>query len=237
MVQSVVRSARSVVPVCLVDGPVVRSVVRSSAIRSAIQSVVWSVVQFVGWSMLQSVVRSVQSVVRSVQSVVGSKHVLLHTQYNGRSASDAWTSVAQAADSGLRTVWCCGGVAVLRKGCGGVAVVRSVVPVDDPVGGPVGGMVRSVVRLAVRSVVKSVGRGSGLWSGEWSSLWSGPCGLWSVKARPAEYNGLPASVACSFVTFVILRSPDPGPRTLCPQNDGAAYRGPHRSTRQLFQNL
>ena len=37
--------------------------------------------------------------------------------------SDAWTSVAQVADSGFRTVWCCGSVAVLRKGCGGVAVV------------------------------------------------------------------------------------------------------------------
>ena len=141
--------------------------------------------------------------------MVPAKHVLLHTPYNGRPALDAWTSVAQVADSGFRTVRWCGGVAVLRKGCGGVALVRlvpvdmarsmvqSVVwsggpvggPVTCPVGGPVGGLVCGLVEGPVCGVARAV------------------CG--PVKTRPAPYNGLPASNAWisvasglrSFVTF------------------------------------
>ena len=135
-----------VAPACPDDGPVVRPVVRSSVIRSAIRSVVWSVVRFVGWSILQSVVRSVQSVVRS-------KRVLLHTQYSIQWPAGFRCLDIGRASPGFRTVWCCGGVAVLRKGCSGVAVVRLVVPVDGPVGGPVGGPVSGPVSGLVGGLV------------------------------------------------------------------------------------
>ena len=138
-------------------------------------------------------------------------------------ASDAWTSVAQAADVGFRTFWCCGGVAVLRKGCGGAAVVRSVVP---PVDVPVGGTVRwssSVVRSVVRSVVPSV-----VWFVVWSVVQFVVRYVRSVVRRNTSCSiQWPASFKCLdighkglvfFVTFVILRSPDPGPCTCCPQN-------------------
>ena len=183
----------------------VRSVVWSMA-QGPVWSVVWSVVRFVGWSMVQSVVRSVQSV------------VLLHTPYNGRPVSDAWTSFAQAAGCGFCTVWCVS--AVLRKGCGGVAGVRSVVPVDGLAGGP-------VVWSGWRSVSTPVS-GPLVWFVVWSMV---QFVVWSVRSvvrrnTSCSIQWLPASNAwilvarglCSFVTFVILRSPDPGPRTSCPQN-------------------
>ena len=120
--------------------------------------------------VVRSVVRSlVRSVIRSVI-----RSVVWATPCNGRPASDAWRSVAQVADFGFRTVW-------LRWCCAGVAVVRSVVPVD---------MARSMVRRSGwrsgRLSGQWSGRWSGLWSGGWSSLWSG-----SVETRPAPYNDLP----------------------------------------------
>ena len=119
---------------------------------------------------------------------------------------------ALAADSGFRTVRCCGGVAVvfrcccsvaegLRWCCGSVAVVRAVVPVDGPVGGPVTDLLGDL---------QSSGRSGGQWSGPVScpvsgpdldsvgdsvgglvSLWSGPCGV--VRSKhvlliPAPYS-------------------------------------------------
>ena len=115
---------------------------------------------------------------------------------------------------GLVLRWCCSVAGELRWCCGG--------PVSGPSrwsGRRSGRWYCPMVRLAARSVVRSV-----VWPVV--QLWSGPCGLLSVETRPAPYNGLPASNAwilvarglCSFVTFVILRNPDPGPGTLCPQN-------------------
>ena len=180
-----------------------------------------------GWSM-------VQSVVRSVQSVLQAKHVLLHTPYNGRPASDAWTSVAQAADSGLRTVWYCGGVAVLRKGCGGVAVVwrwsaqwsqsmvRSVVrwlvwsggpvgglvggPVGGPVGGAVGGLVCGVVGGPACGPVRAV------------------CGpskhvlLHTMACRLQMLGYWSASGLAFFCSLCKSQKPGPGSAHTCPQN-------------------
>ena len=129
---------------------------------------------------------------------------------------------ALAADSGFRTVRCCGGVAeVLQccfsvaewlRCCGSVAVVRSVVPVD-PVGGPATDLVgdlQSVVRsvrwvapvcpvdASVRSVVRSVVR-SMIQSVIRSVVWSvcGPVRAVWVETRP--YNGRPASDAWTSV--------------------------------------
>ena len=138
----------------LVGGPV------RGLVDGPVWSVVWSVVRFVGWLM-------VQSVVRSVQSVVQAKHVLFHTPYNGQPASDARTSVAQGADSGFCTVcvlrWCC----VLWKlqvsgpsrsgrwsGRWYAPVVAGLVggPVSGLVGGPVCGLVNGPVCGLVRAV-------------------------------------------------------------------------------------
>ena len=115
---------------------------------------------------------------------------------------------------GLALRWCCSVAEGLRwSGQWSQSMVRSVVRSVVWSGGPVGGLVGGPVSGPVGGLVCD-------------RLWSGPCGLWSGETRPAPYNGLPASNAwilvarglCSFVTFVILRSPDPGPRTLCPQN-------------------
>ena len=57
-----------------------------------------------------------------------------------------------------------------------------------------------------------------------------------VETRPAPYNGRPATNAwtsvaqagsCSFVTFEIPQTPDPGPRTVRPENvvHAASWRG------------
>ena len=91
------------------------------------------------------------------------------------------------------------------------SVVRSVVWSGGPAGGPVGSgqwtvvwfvvwwMVQFMVR-SVRSVVRRNTSCSIQWPASFKCL-----GYWSRDF-------------CSFVTFAILRSPDPGPRTLCPQN-------------------
>ena len=131
---------------------------------SAILSVVWSVVRFVGRSMVQSVVRSV----RLCLTRPGPYTIQWRAGFGCLEIGRA-SGLSLAADSRFRTVWCCGGVAVLRQGC------RSVFPVDGPFGGPVGGPVRwsgSVVRSVVQSVVRFVVSLS-----RWSSLWSGPHGL------------------------------------------------------------
>ena len=84
--------------------------------------------------------------------------------------------------------------------------------------GPVG-------RLAVRSVVRSVDR-SVVWFVVW---WMVQFAVRSVRSAvhrntscsiqwPASFKCLDIGQGASlfFVTFVNLRSPDPGPRTLCP---------------------
>ena len=113
------------------------------------------------------------------------------------------------ARSGVAVVLqCCGRVALVLRWSGqwSQSMVRSVVQSVVWSSGPVGGLVCGLVC------------GDGPFCGPVRAVM---CGLWC-----APYNGLPASNAwilaarglCSFVTFVILRSPDPGPRTLCPQN-------------------
>ena len=84
-----------------------------------------------------------------------------------------------------------------------------------------------VVQLAVRSVVRSVDRWV-VWLVVW---WMVQFVVRSVRSVirsntscsiqwPGSFkcSGYWSRDFCSFATFVILRSPDPGPRTLCPQD-------------------
>ena len=116
------------------------------------------------------------------------------------------------ARSGVAVVLqCCGKVAVVLRWSGQWSqsmvrsVVRSVVWSGGPVSGPVGGLVCGLVDGPVCGPVRAV------------------CGpsehvLLHTMACQLQMLGYWSRGFSSFVTVVNLRSPDPGPRTLCPQN-------------------
>ena len=207
-------------PACPVDGPV------GCPVGCLVSGVVGDLVGdpvggLVGGPVCGQVDGAVCGPVRA--SVSNTSCSILHTMA-GR-LPDAWASVAQAAVSGIRTVdavalQCCGRVAAVLRWSGqwSQSMVRSVVT----------GNYGPLVRLAVRSVVQSVVR-SVVWFVVWSMVQQ--CVVCSVRSLlrrntscstqwPASFKCLDIGRKglCSFVTFVILRSPDLGPCTLCPQN-------------------
>ena len=124
------------------------------------------------------------------------------------------------ASRGLVLRWCCSVAEGLRWCCGG--------PVNGPSrwsGRWSGRWYGPVVRLAVRSVVRSVDQ-SVVWFVVWwmvQFVVRAVCGpskhvLLHTMACQLQMLGFWSRGFCSFGTFVIPRSQDPGPRTLCPQN-------------------
>ena len=139
---------------------------------------------------------------------------------------------------GLVLRWCCSVAEGLLWFCGQwcQSMVRSVVWSGGPFGGPVGGPVSGpvvwfvvwlMVQFVVRSVRSVVRRNTS-------------CSIpWPASFKCLDIGGKGLLFFCNLC--IILRSPDPGPRTLCPQNvvRAASWRSLSvaAQVRQLFQNL